>query len=151
MGRWKESEGQFLSSFPQLIAFLLEQFNIKSTEGVDNRKCLPMDSKNLGKMGVSYIRPPRPAGSGSRGGSASHNTQSSTSGAADQEVESHRRPGPSTAAGTSAAAGLSAAALDALADEIVFRLSDAFQASFQAQFGEFSQGAPSDQEGRSTS
>ena len=43
--------------FPQLIAFLLEHFNIKSTEGVDNRKCLPMDSKNLGKMGVSYYKP----------------------------------------------------------------------------------------------
>ena len=117
--RWVDGKNQKDNSslpFPQLIAFLLEQFNIKSTEGVDNRKCLPMDTKNLGKMGVSYIRPPRPAGSGSRGGSASHNTQPSTSGAADQEVKSHRRPGPSTAAGTSAGvAGLSAAALDALA------------------------------------
>ena len=43
--------------FPQLIAYMLEKFNILSTEGVDNKKCLPMDSKNLGKMGVSYDQP----------------------------------------------------------------------------------------------
>ena len=45
--------------YPQLIAFLLENFNIQSTEAVDNKKCLPMDSKNLGKMGVVYNKPVR--------------------------------------------------------------------------------------------
>ena len=45
--------------YPQLIAFLLEKFNIRSTESVDNKKCLPMDSKNLGKMGVAYDKPAR--------------------------------------------------------------------------------------------
>ena len=68
--RWVDGKNQKDNAslpFPQLIAFLLEQFNIKSTEGVDNRKSLPMDTKNLGKMGVSYIKPVRAAGSSSRG------------------------------------------------------------------------------------
>ena len=45
--------------YPQLIAFILENFNIKSTEEADNKKCLPMGSMNLGKMGVSYNKPVR--------------------------------------------------------------------------------------------
>ena len=129
--RWVDGKNQkdnVSLPFPQLIAFLLEKFNIKSTEGVDNRKCLPMDTKNLGKMGVSYIKPVRAAGSSSRGGSASHNTRPSTSGAADQEVESHRRPSTSAAA-----AGVNAATLDTLADELIFKMHDALQTSFQEQ------------------
>ena len=76
--RWVDGKNQKDNAslpFPQLIAFLLEKFNIKSTEGVDNRKCLPIEKKNLGKMEVSYIRPPRAAGSGSRGASMSQTTQ----------------------------------------------------------------------------
>ena len=81
-----------------------------------------MDKKNLGKMGVSYIRPPMGAGSGSCGTSGSQTDQPSTSGAAEQEVESHSRP-------------ISAATLGDLADEIIFRVTNELQASFQEKFG----------------
>ena len=90
--RWVDGKNQKENAslpFPQLISFLLEKFNIKSTGDVENRKCLPIVKGNLGKMGVSYIRPPRGARSSSRGTSGSQIDQPSTSGAAEQEVESH--------------------------------------------------------------
>ena len=45
--RWVDGKSKENASlpYPQLITFLLENFNIKSTKGVDNRKCLPMDTK----------------------------------------------------------------------------------------------------------
>ena len=80
-----------------------------------------MDSKNLGKMGVAYDKPPKALRSGSQGGSASHNTQPSTSGAGDQEVDSHHQAGPSTSRGPRVFAA-HRALLREVVDEMVFRL-----------------------------
>ena len=91
LNRWVEGRDNRKASlpYPQFIAFLLEQFNIKFTEEADNKKCLPMGSMNLGKMGVRYIKPVKPTQSGSQARSASHNTVPSASGAGDQEADSH--------------------------------------------------------------
>ena len=64
--RWVEGKKKGPLPYPQFIAFLLEQFNIKSTEEVDNKRCLPMGSMNLGKMGVRYLKPAKPTQSGSQ-------------------------------------------------------------------------------------
>ena len=50
--RWIDSKNKGNTSlpYPQFIAFLLEKFNIKSTEEADNKRCLLMGSMNLGKM-----------------------------------------------------------------------------------------------------
>ena len=56
--RWVDGKNQKENAslpFPQLISFILEQFNINSTGDMDNRKCLPIEKKNLGKMGVSGL------------------------------------------------------------------------------------------------
>ena len=60
--------------YPQVIAFLLEKFMIKSTEEADNVKCLPIGSMNLGKMGIKYDKPAKLTRSGSQAGCASHTT-----------------------------------------------------------------------------
>ena len=78
--------------YPQVIAFLLEKFLIKSTEDADNILCLPIGSANISKMGIRYNKPARATRSGSQAGSASHTTAPSASGAGDQEVDSHAGP-----------------------------------------------------------
>ena len=68
LNRWceaKEKGKPAYLSYPQVIAFLLEKFMIKSTEEADNVKCLPMGSMNLGKMGIKYDKPDKPTRSGS--------------------------------------------------------------------------------------
>ena len=115
--------------YPQLTVFLLENFNIKSTEGVDNKKCLPMDSKNLGKMGVVYNKPVRATQSGSQGGSVSHTSQPSTFGARDQEADSR----PSTSRGPRVSAAQKAL-LQKEMDELSFKLPDPLMTPLREEF-----------------
>ena len=65
LNRWYEGKEKGKPAslpYPQVIAFLLEKFNIKSTEEADNVKCLLMGSMNLGKMGIKYDKPAKPLG-----------------------------------------------------------------------------------------
>ena len=70
--------------YPQVIAFLLEKFLIKSTEEADNIPCLPIGAINISKMGIKYVKPAKPTRSGSQAGSASQTSVPSMSGAGDQ-------------------------------------------------------------------
>ena len=131
LNRWVEGrdKGKASLPYPQFIAFLLEKFNVKSTEEADNKKCLPMGSMNLGKMGVRYIKPVKPTQSGSHAGSASYNTVPSASGAGDQEVDS--QAGPSTRAPRVSAAQKALA--EELKDELLFRLPDPLMAPIREE------------------
>ena len=64
----------------------------------ENVQCKPFGATNIAKMGIKYVKPAKPTRSGSRASSASASGTSvpSTSGAGDQEVDSH--VGPSRAA-----------------------------------------------------
>ena len=72
--------------YPQVIAFLLEKFLIKSTEDSDNIPCLPIESANISKMGIRYNKPAKATRSGSQAGSASHTTPPSASGAGTKKL-----------------------------------------------------------------
>ena len=132
MGGWQDQEGEHLFSLSPTDCLPVGEVQHPLHWGMDNRKCLPMDSKNLGKMGVSYNKPLRASRSGSQGGSASHNTQPSTSGAGDQEVDSHHQAGPSTSRGPRGSAA-TRTLISEVIEELVFRLPDALMAPFQAQ------------------
>ena len=81
-----------------ILAFLLEKKLIKATSDLEeeNVKCAPVGATNIAKMGIKYNKPAKPTRSGSQAGSASQTSVPSTSGAGDQEVDSHA--GPSRAA-----------------------------------------------------
>ena len=64
----------------------------------ENVQCKPFDATNIAKMGIKYVKPAKPTRSGSRASNVSGSGTSvpSSSGAGDQEVDSH--VGPSRAA-----------------------------------------------------
>ena len=128
--RWCEAKDKKPGNlpYPQVIAFLLEKFMIKSTEEADNVKCLPIGSMNLGKMDIKYDKPAKPTRSGSQAGCASHTTVPSASGAGDQEVDSHASP--SRAPRVSAAMkGL----VEEMKNELLFKMPDPLMAPLRAE------------------
>ena len=95
--RWLVNNKAGYLPYPTILAFLLEKNLIKATSAVEeeNVKCVPVGATNISKMGIKYLKPAKPTRSGSQAGSASQTSAPSTSGAGDQEVDSH--PGPSRA------------------------------------------------------
>ena len=66
--RWLVNDKSGHLPYPTIIAFLLEKHLIKATSAVEeeNVKCRPVGATNIAKMGIKYLRPPRPTRSGSR-------------------------------------------------------------------------------------
>ena len=84
----------------------------------ENVKCARVSAINISKMGIKYLKKAKPTRSGSQAGSASQTSAPSTSGAGDQEVDSHS--GPSRAARVPATVKAFA---QEMKDEILLQLS----------------------------
>ena len=94
----------------------------------ENVKCAPVGETNISKMGIKYLRAPKPTRSGSLAGSASGTSAPSTSGAGDQEVDSHA--GPSRAARVPASVKAFA---EAVKEELLFRLPESLVGPLRAE------------------
>ena len=129
--RWLTNNKSGHLPYPTVIAFLLEKHLIKATSAVkeENVKCKPVGATNVGKMGIRYLRAPKPTRSGSQASSASGTSAPSASGAGDQEVDSHA--GPSRVAKVPASVKAFA---EEVKEELLFKLPDSLVGPLRAEF-----------------
>ena len=128
--RWLTNDKSGHLPYPTIIAFLLEKHLIKATSAVEeeNVKCKPVGATNMARMGIKYLKPPKPTRSHSQASSASGTSAPSASGAGDQEVDSHA--GPSRVARVPASVRAFA---EEVKEELLFRLPESLVGPLRAE------------------
>ena len=129
--RWLSNDKSGYLPYPTILAFLLEKKLIKATSDVEeeNVKCAPVGATNISKMGIKYLKPAKPTRSRSQTSSGSQTSVPSSSGAGDQEVDSHAGPGRAARVPASVRAFA-----EEVKEELLFRLTDSLMAPLQAEY-----------------